>query len=285
MTTSPIKAFIFDWAGTMIDFGCCAPVEALQEAFTEIGLTLSDSEARADMGMAKRAHIEAILFREPLASTFFDLNGRTPIDTDVDDLFWRVEPKMIEAAARRTVLIEGAAALVETLRGKGIKIGSGTGYSRSMMDEILKAAAHQGYSPDCVVCAGETAFGRPSPLMSYKAMLDLGVYPARACVKVDDAIVGITEGLEAGLWTIGLAASGNGVGLRHDEFKALSHDERQKRVQISANALINAGAHYVVDSVADIEALLPEIEDLISHNIKPSDKKPQLRLKMNELCS
>ena len=26
----PVKAVVFDWAGTMIDFGCVAPVDALQ---------------------------------------------------------------------------------------------------------------------------------------------------------------------------------------------------------------------------------------------------------------
>ena len=48
MAASAIKAFIFDWAGTMIDFGCCAPVVALQGAFAELGLELSEAEARAD---------------------------------------------------------------------------------------------------------------------------------------------------------------------------------------------------------------------------------------------
>jgi beta-phosphoglucomutase-like phosphatase (HAD superfamily) len=47
-----IKAFIFDWAGTMIDFGCMAPVQALQAVFAAEGVDLSDAEARADMGMA-----------------------------------------------------------------------------------------------------------------------------------------------------------------------------------------------------------------------------------------
>eukprot|EP01035_Chromulina_nebulosa_P000827 gene828-1121_t len=41
---------IFDWAGTMVDFGCRAPVEALLTAFGNHGVTLEETTARADMG-------------------------------------------------------------------------------------------------------------------------------------------------------------------------------------------------------------------------------------------
>lgn len=278
MAASAIKAFVFDWAGTMIDFGCCAPVVALQGAFAELGLTLSETEARADMGMAKRAHITAILSRDPVRSAFVAGKGRAPNETDIDDLFHRIEPRMIAAAAQYTTLIEGAATLVALLRSRGVRIGSGTGYSRSMMGAILTEAAAQGYAPDCVVCAGETAEGRPSPLMTWKALLELGIWPARACVKVDDAIVGITEGREAGTWTIGVAASGNGVGLGYAEFSALDHKSRSERVAASAAELLAAGADYVVASVADIQGLLPELESRISRGILPGQSPGQLRL-------
>ena len=58
---SQIKAVVFDWAGTMVDFGCRAPVEALIAAFTVEGVALSAEAARQEMGMAKRAHVAAIL--------------------------------------------------------------------------------------------------------------------------------------------------------------------------------------------------------------------------------
>ena len=43
---------IFDWAGTMVDFGCCAPIDAYVEAFARRGVTLAEAAARADMGIA-----------------------------------------------------------------------------------------------------------------------------------------------------------------------------------------------------------------------------------------
>lgn len=247
---SPIKAFVFDWAGTMVDFGSLAPVRALQALFAREGLDLSEAEARADMGMAKRAHISAILGRDPQRSAWYEGHGTEPSDADLDRLMEALGPDMLRAAAETADLIPGAAELVETLRAKGVRIGSGTGYSRAMMQAILPRAADQGYAPDLVVCAGETPEGRPSPLMTWKALVELGAWPSRACVKVDDAVVGIREGREAGVWTIGVAASGNGTGLDRAAFMALSPEDRKARVDASARQLSDAGADIVVDSVA-----------------------------------
>ena len=276
--TSPIKAFVFDWAGTMVDFGSVAPVRALQSVFALEGLDLSAAEARADMGMAKRAHITAILGREPMRTAWRELKGAEAGPADIDHLFEAIGPLMEQAATECAVLIPGAVDLVTLLRSKGVRIGSGTGYSREMMRGILPNAAAQGYAPDLVVCAGETAEGRPSPLMTWKALVDLGVWPARACVKVDDAVVGITEGREAGVWTIGVAASGNGVGLDLAEFNALSHADRTSRVAESADALRAAEANYVVNSIADIPALLPELEARITANLYPGVIPAEIRL-------
>ena len=54
---SAIKAVVFDWAGTMVDFGCRAPVEALVAAFAAEGVALSAEDARRDMGRAKLDHV------------------------------------------------------------------------------------------------------------------------------------------------------------------------------------------------------------------------------------
>lgn len=273
-----IKAFIFDWAGTMVDFGCMAPVRALQAVFAAEGVPLSDAEARADMGMAKHAHIAAMLGRAPLTERWTQAKGQAPKDGDIDRLFAAVGPQMREAADACSELIVGAASLAAQLRDRGVRIGSGTGYSRDMMTGILPAAAAQGYAPEVVVCAGETVEGRPSPLMTWKALVDLGVWPSRACVKVDDAVVGIIEGCEAGVWTIGVAASGNGVGLDDSAFNSLDAAERDKRVRSSAREMVAAGADYVVSTVADIQSLLPELESRIAAGELPGSQDARVRL-------
>ncbi|ALL15240.1 phosphonoacetaldehyde hydrolase [Caulobacter henricii] len=256
----------------MIDYGCCAPVLALRGVFAEAGIDLAEVEARADMGKAKRDHLRAILATPAVGKQWVERYGRTPDEGDVSRLHDAVEPRMQAAARDCAQLIPGAARIVADLRAAGVLIGSTTGYTRPMMADILPLAAAQGYAPDVLVCAGETLQGRPSPLMMWKALVDLGAWPARACVKVDDAVVGIGEGLEVGAWTVGLSASGNGVGLDQDALAALPASERGRRIAAAAQALSDAGAHYVVESVADLGPILKDIEARIVRGENPTER-------------
>ncbi|WP_010186691.1 phosphonoacetaldehyde hydrolase [Sphingomonas sp. PAMC 26605] len=268
--TFAITAVVFDWAGTMIDHGSRAPVIALQRAFEQSGVAITEEEARIDMGRAKRDHIRALLAMPRIAATWQTISGAIPAEDDVARLHDAVEPLMRRAARDCATLIPGAADLVARLRREGVRIGSCTGYTRMMMSDILPAAAAQGYAPDAVICAGETLAGRPSPLMLWKALVELGAWPAWRCVKVDDAVVGIGEGKAAGAWTVGVAASGNGVGLDQPTLAALAPADRAARVSVAAAALRAGGADYVIDSVADLWPVLLEIAARITAGERPA---------------
>jgi phosphonoacetaldehyde hydrolase len=254
-----VKAVVFDWAGTMIDFGCTAPVRALVGVFAQEGLSLSETEARRDMGKAKLDHLRALFADPAVAARWTALKGAGPSEADIERLYHALVPAMTEAAAKSSTLIPGAAETVAALRTLGVRIGSGTGYTREMMANILPLAAAQGYAPDVVVCAGETPSGRPAPLMTWKALIELDAWPARACIKVDDAPVGIEEGRLAGCWTVGLSASGNGVGLDADALAALGAEDRAKRLQVSGSALEAAGADFVIEDVSQLMPVVHEI--------------------------
>ena len=268
--TIPIKAVILDWAGTMIDHGSRAPVVALLRLFDQAGVPISEAEARADMGRAKRDHIRAILAMPRVKAAWHDAQDADPTEDDVTRLHDAVAPIMREAARDCATLIPGALDLVERLRAASVPIASCTGYTREMMADILPLAADQGYAPDVLICSGETAQGRPSPLMLWKALVELGVWPAWKCVKIDDATVGIGEGKAAGSWTVGVAASGNGVGLTYNGLLALPNDERRDRVAASVSALQAAGADYVIDSVADLWPVLETIGTRIAAGDRPA---------------
>ncbi|MBA3879779.1 MAG: phosphonoacetaldehyde hydrolase [Sphingobium sp.] len=267
--THSVKAVVLDWAGTMIDHGSRAPVLALQMAFAEAGLSITEAEARADMGRAKRDHIRALLAMPRIAAGWQDLHGQAPTEADVSALHDAVEPMMRVTASDCAALIPGAATLAAQLREAGIRIGSCTGYTRPMMADILPLAAEQGYAPEVVICSGETPEGRPSPLMLWKALVELGTWPAWACIKVDDAPVGIGEGRAAGAWTVGVAASGNGVGLDHEALHALSPEDRAAAIARSAAVLDHAGADYVIDSVADLWPVIETIACRIDNGERP----------------
>ena len=255
-TAGAFDLVIFDWAGTMVDFGCCAPIDAFVEAFSRRGVTLAEAAARADMGLAKVDHVRAILARPEVAAAWVAARGKPAEDADVAGLMDDLGPLMREAAATASELIPGAAEAVRALRARGLKIASSTGYTREMMGPVLARAAEQGYAPDHLVCAGETPQGRPTPLMIYKACAELGVWPLNRVVKVDDAEAGVAEGKAAGCFTVGIAASGNSVGLDLVAFQALEAADREARVAAARDALLAAGADLVIDSVADLPAAL-----------------------------
>lgn len=251
-----LKAVVFDWAGTMIDFGSRAPVVALCRVFAQAGVAIEEAEARADMGLAKRDHIRALLGQPRVAQAWTAAQGRRWDEADVGTLFAAIGPMMRDAARDHADLIPGAAEIVADLRAHGVAIGSCTGYTRAMMADILPRAAEQGYRPDLLVCAEETPEGRPSPLMLWKNLVELGAWPATACVKVDNADVGIAEGRAAGVWTIGVAATGNAIGLSQAALAALTPEDHADRIDRARAGLLAAGAHIVIDSVADLPKAL-----------------------------
>lgn len=242
---------IFDWAGTMVDFGCEAPVKALIEAFRAEGVHIDEAAARRDMGKAKIDHVRSLLSFPQVAAEWRKIHGHTADANDVDVLMARLGPLMRAHAARASTLIPGARQTFERLRAAGIRVASSTGYTREMMEPVLKHAAEQGYEPEHLVCSGETPAGRPSPLMIYKACAELGVWPLSRVVKVDDAEAGIAEGRAAGAYTVGVT-SGNQVGLSYEAFLALPPAERASRVQTARASLLAAGADVVIESVAEL---------------------------------
>jgi len=251
---------IFDWAGTMVDFGCEAPVAALIEAFGAEGVALEAQVARRDMGIAKIDHVRNLLREAEVAAAWRAAKGRASDERDVEILMGHLGPLMRGHAAAASALIAGARQSFDGLRGLGIRVASSTGYTRDMMEPVLAQAAAQGYTPEHVICAGETPRGRPSPLMIYKTCAELGIWPLSRVVKVDDAEAGIAEGKAAGAFTVGVA-SGNALGLSLGALQSLPTVERAGRLAAARDALLAAGADLAIDSVAD---LIPSLEAAVA---------------------
>ncbi|MGD9511652.1 MAG: phosphonoacetaldehyde hydrolase [Geminicoccaceae bacterium] len=264
-----LRAVVLDWAGTMVDHGSLAPMGVFVEAFARFGVAITIDEARGPMGMAKRPHIAALMALPRIADAWRARHGRLPGEADIDAVYEVFVPMNVEVAGRYADVIPGAAEAVAELRRRGLKIGSSTGYTREIMAEVTPIAAAQGYVPDCIVCTGDTPDGRPTPFMLYKAFLDLAVWPAWSCVKVDDTEVGIAEGLNGGCWTVGVAVTGNVFGLSLASTQALTFDQLTVRRAAAVARLEGAGAHYVVDGVADILPVMTAIEQRLAAGERP----------------
>ncbi|MEO0682630.1 MAG: phosphonoacetaldehyde hydrolase [Pseudomonadota bacterium] len=254
------KAVVFDWAGTMIDYGSFAPMGVFVEAFARFGVEATVAQARAPMGAAKRDHIAAMFAMPDIARQWRAQRGAEPDEAAIDEVYAVFVPMNEEVVARYAALVPGALDTVDWLRARGMKIGSTTGYTRSIMERVLPVAAAAGYAPDCLVCSDDLAEGRPGPLGMYRCFVELAVYPPSAVIKVDDTAPGIAEGVAAGCPTVGVTLSGNHLGLTPQEVAALPADELARRRDAAAEALRAAGADHVIDTVADLPALIEALE-------------------------
>ncbi|MDR9827621.1 phosphonoacetaldehyde hydrolase [Vibrio sp. FNV 38] len=267
-----IEAVIFDWAGTVVDFGSFAPTQIFVDAFQiAYDFEISLAEARGPMGMGKIDHIRTLLNDKIISKRWLTQFGECPTEQHAQEIYHTFMPLQIKQVVKFAEPIDGALASVAFLREKSIKIGSCSGYPKPVMDALVPATREHGYSPDCVVASDEIAAGsRPGPWMALKNVIDLGVTRVSNCVKVDDAVAGIHEGLNAGMWTIGLSVSGNEFGATPEEFQAMTESEIELRKQAAEQVLYAAGAHYVIGTIAELPNVIEHIEARIQKDDFPA---------------
>jgi phosphonoacetaldehyde hydrolase len=254
-----LQALVLDWAGTTVDFGSVAPARTLQKVFANAKIPISEAEARHDMGLPKKMHIERILGTPRVSDAWQSGRGHAPTPADAEELYQAFIPLQFSCLAQYSFVIPEVIEAVRHFRERGLKIGSTTGYTRAMLDLLLASSAKQGYTPDCAVAPEDVGSGRPLPFMIYENAIKLQVYPLAAIAKVGDTPADIEEGLNAGCWSIGVAGTGNSIGLSYDEFQALPAEERCSRLANARAELERAGAHYVVNTLGDLDPVLDDI--------------------------
>jgi phosphonoacetaldehyde hydrolase len=266
----PVKMVILDWAGTTLDYGCYAPAVVFIEVFKRRGVEITMEQARRPMGLKKLDHIRAISIQDEVAKLWKQVHNKNCTEADVQDMFEKdFVPLQVACIADYSELIPGTVETVDGLKSRGIKIGSTSGYFTEAMEINFREAEKQGYIPDTNSCASDVPAGRPEPWMVISNMQQARIFPPESVVKVDDTKPGIAEGLNAGTWTIGLAKTGNEVGLNLQELDALPPEEVKLKVEKAADGLAKAGAHYVVESIADVPAVISEIEIRLKMGDKP----------------
>ena len=265
----PLQGVILDWAGTTMDYGCFAPAIVFREVYKRKGVDITIEQAREPMGAHKKVHIRQISQMEPVAEKWEEVHGRQPNDDYVGQMFEDFVPLQLDCLAEYADLIPGTLEAVADFRKRGMKIGSTTGYTGEMMDLLCREAEKRGYVPDATVCATQVPSGRPAPWMCLQNAFDLQIYPMEAFVKVGDTLPDIAEGLNAGMWTIGLAKTGNEVGMTETEVEALEPGIRALKLERAYQRMYHAGAHYVVDGIGDTLPLVDEINTRLSRGERP----------------
>jgi phosphonoacetaldehyde hydrolase len=251
-----IDAVVFDWAGTVVDHGSWAPIIAFLDVFHNFGVELEVEKVRRFMGMAKREHIRLVLGLDEVRDHWLRRHNRLPDEKDVDQMYRDFLELQLEVIPQHSAVIGGVPEAVQELLDMGIRIGSTTGYPREVMEALIPLAARGGFSPEQVVTASEVPQGRPAPWMIMRNAEAMGIYPLSRIAVVDDTEAGIEAGRNAGCWTIGVSRTGNLLGLGAHELAELTAAERLRRIGAAERALISAGAHAVVESVADLPVAL-----------------------------
>ncbi len=265
----PLKAAILDWAGTTVDYGCVAPAVVFVQVFKNHGVDITMDQAREPMGAEKRNHIQEIAAMNAVRNAWKKVHGEAPTEADVDKMYAEFIPLQVACIAEYADLIPGTTDAIDHMRKRGMKIGGTTGYSSEMTDVLGPEAAKRGYAPDVSVAANHVPAGRPAPWMAIKAAMDLGVYPLEACIKIGDTVPDIAEGLNAGMWSVGVVMTGNEIGMSETELAAADPSLVAAKRDRAYAKLAQAGAHYVVDSIAEIPPILDTIEARLARGERP----------------
>jgi phosphonoacetaldehyde hydrolase len=269
MKTS-VKAVIFDWAGTTVDYGSRAPMGAFVKLFESEGIEMTIAQARIPMGISKWEHINFLLNLPEVQSQWLKIHETSHTDADVDRLLDIFVPINKVSILEYGQLIPGVATLTKALRERDIKIGSTTGYTRELLDLLLPIAKEQGYEVDVFSYSGDTPLGRPSAQMMIKCARQLGLDNPLSFIKVDDTQPGIEEGKSFGSWTVGVAVSGNTLGLSLEELNALPEEEATRLKNAARMNMQEMKPDFVIDSVADLLPIIDEINKRLDLGEKPN---------------
>jgi len=251
-----IKAVIFDWAGTTVDYGCFAPVKGFVDGFKSIGVDITNEMARKPMGLMKIDHTRAIAAMLP--KPISEKRILKAYEVFEETLFANIE--------RHCDIKDHVLETVAALREQGIKIGSTTGFTSAMMERILPKAAEQGYSPDFCIAPDQTAKGRPYPYMIWNNLMQFGISDPRAAVKVGDTATDITEGKNADCWTVGVILGSSELGLTREEVAALPEDELVDRKAAVRAVYYEAGADYIIDDMNELIDVIADVNRKLAQN-------------------
>lgn len=256
---SKIQMVVFDWAGTTVDYASSAPSTVFDRVFTSAGIKLTQEEINRPMGMEKRSHIRELLACESGTRQWLATYKRPWTEEDVEALYQQFEETLYQVVAEYSLPIPGVVETVAELRKNGIRIGSTTGYTSQMMEQVIPGAKAMGYEADCVITPDITGASRPTPFMLFECMRRLNIYPPCAVVKVGDTVVDMLEGKNAGAWSIGILQGSNLLGLSKQQYDAMDPEELEQLKQKTTEIYLKAGADMVIDSIRELPAAIEKI--------------------------
>lgn len=274
-TGNAVRYVMLDCSGTVMDKYVDAPAIVFVEVFKRSGIEITMQEARAPMGLRKDLHIKALTEMPSVRAKWRAVHGRDPNAQDVADMFSLFVPMQLDILKRGNYsdLLPGVAEVCRDLQAQGCKIGVTTGFIRDMLDILLEGGRKQGFLPDTSVAGDEVETPRPLPYMVIKNLERMGVAnlqnAMRLTVKVDDTVSGAGEGAPM-CWRVGVSQWSNYVVDSWEQARSLSPAQLQEREVAAKEKLVReSGAHYVVDDLRSLPAVIDDINARLERGEHP----------------
>lgn len=222
-----IELAVFDMAGTTID-DRDEVYRVLREATEREGANYTDEQFQQWMGTEKKWAIANLL-----------RIGGVEVTDDLHDRAWQ----WFRAELHRTYTenppqaLPGVEDALAALRGRGIKVGMTTGFSREIADLIFDAMGWQVHTTfDTSSCGDEVRAGRPQPDMIHRVMANLEITDPAKVISTGDTSADVQSALHAGVTSVGVLTGH----LTREDFAA-------------------EGAHLVLDSAAELPTVIENL--------------------------
>jgi phosphonatase-like hydrolase len=191
---------LFDLIGTTVrdtDRGESLILDSFHKAIISNGFQVSIEEINQQRGKSKKEAIKILLEK-------FKLNNKL-IDKIYNDFMG-----FLNSSINNFKEINGAGKLFEMLKGKGVKIGIGSGLPLEFMLSLVRHVGWQLEMFEYIGSSENLGKGRPDPIMIFDSMAKLNIIIKEKVLKVGDTIVDIQEGKNAGVVTAGVLSGTQG---------------------------------------------------------------------------
>lgn len=232
------RAVLFGLSGCLVDFGARTLPQAL---------------------LAATAHPPLEPLVTPPVLALQSCLGRTPLAEDRK----RLEDNLLRLAYLHAEPTPGALEALGELRQQGIPWA----YLDELPTPVMEVLARQLPPADGPPPSASRPW--PAPDACLNALIGLDVDRLEGCLLVSGDPRLLQAGLHAGLWTIGLAASGPLCGLTPAEWLAMDRLERDRRRAQATMQLYRCGAHSVIDHLAELGPCLVDLASRRAKGEKP----------------
>ena len=262
-----VSACIFDLGGTIVDRYSIIPLKSLIQTFKHHNINISNDLIFRDISMDKKIHIGNILEDKYVYMNWFKQYKRNPEYDDVLKLYETFKTIQLEKSHKIDIIPETYNAF-EYLKKNNIKIGCTTDLNKNNAGIISRVLNTNICKLDNIVSSTCVEKSRPHPNMIYKNMVDLSIVDPRTIIKIDDTNIGIKEGKNAGLWTIGVARWSSYMNVLPENYNNMNDIVIRERLEKSKEKLKQSRPDFIIETLDELPNI---IETINIHNSETMD--------------